>query len=101
MLSNPFPWVGYGLLAVLVGCGGPLVGVTVVDERTALENQVLGTYQELNQERIAFIETQKVFFGYGTRFTRGSRQYLAQRYGLVARSRTKDGGLPGCHGKRR
>ena len=38
-------------LAVLVtGCGGPLVGVTVVDERTALENQVLGTYQELNQE---------------------------------------------------
>ena len=31
-------------------CGGPLVGVTVVDERTALENQVLGTYQELNQE---------------------------------------------------
>lgn len=32
------------------GCGGPLVGVTVVDERTALENQVLGTYEELNQE---------------------------------------------------
>lgn len=27
-----------------------MVGVTVVDERTALENQVLGTYQELNQE---------------------------------------------------
>lgn len=37
-------------LAVLTGCGGPLVGVTVVDERTALENQVLGTYQELNQQ---------------------------------------------------
>ena len=35
---------------LLVGCSGPLVGVTVVDERTALENQVLGTYQELNQE---------------------------------------------------
>lgn len=34
----------------LTACGGPLVGVTVVDERTALENQVLGTYQELNQE---------------------------------------------------
>ena len=33
-----------------LGCGGPLVGVTVVDERTALENQVLGTYEELNQE---------------------------------------------------
>jgi len=38
------------LLSVLTACGGPLVGVTVVDERTALENQVLGTYQELNQE---------------------------------------------------
>ncbi|MCP9473317.1 MAG: YdbL family protein [Nitrospira sp.] len=34
----------------LAGCGGPLVGVTIVDEKTALENQVLGTYQELNQE---------------------------------------------------
>ena len=37
-------------LTIFMGCGGPLVGVTVVDERTALENQVLGTYQELNQE---------------------------------------------------
>lgn len=40
-------WV---LVILVVGCGGPLVGVTVVDERTALENQVLGTYEELNQE---------------------------------------------------
>jgi uncharacterized protein DUF1318 len=38
------------LLAFLTACGGPLIGVTVVDERTALENQVLGTYQELNQQ---------------------------------------------------
>ena len=38
------------LLTTLTACGGPLVGVTVVDERTALENQVLGTYQELNQQ---------------------------------------------------
>lgn len=38
------------LLSGLTACGGPLVGVTIVDERTALENQVLGTYQELNQE---------------------------------------------------
>ncbi|HSF58812.1 MAG TPA: hypothetical protein VLD83_12135, partial [Candidatus Binatia bacterium] len=38
------------LPAFLTACGGPLVGVTVVDERTALENQVLGTYQELNQQ---------------------------------------------------
>jgi hypothetical protein len=38
------------ILTTLAACSGPLVGVTVVDERTALENQVLGTYQELNQQ---------------------------------------------------
>ena len=42
--------LGPTLISCLSACGGPLVGVTVVDERTALENQVLGTYQELNQE---------------------------------------------------
>lgn len=42
---------GFALAVSLVaGCGGPLVGVTVVDERTALENQVLGSYEELTQE---------------------------------------------------
>lgn len=46
--SQKFLWAL--LLSGLTACGGPLVGVTVVDERTALENQVLGTYQELNQE---------------------------------------------------
>ncbi len=46
-LSEPILWLG---LVFVVGCGGPLVGVTVVDERTALENQVLGTYEELNKE---------------------------------------------------
>ena len=40
----------WGVVGLLAGCGGPLVGVTVVDERTALENQILGTYEELNQE---------------------------------------------------
>ena len=45
-------WYGAVSFSLLLtaGCEGPLVGVTVVDERTALENQVLGTYQELNQE---------------------------------------------------
>ncbi len=38
------------LSGLLLSCGGPLVGVTVVDERTALENQVLGSYQKLNEE---------------------------------------------------
>lgn len=46
----PARWLMPLLLTALTACGGPLVGVTVVDERTALENQVLGTYQELNQE---------------------------------------------------
>jgi uncharacterized protein YdbL (DUF1318 family) len=44
-------WVAIATCGIaLAGCGGPLVGVTIVDEKTALENQVLGTYQELNQE---------------------------------------------------
>ncbi|MBF0308228.1 MAG: DUF1318 domain-containing protein [Magnetococcales bacterium] len=39
------------LSLVLAGCGsGPLVGITVVDERTALENQVLGSYESLGRE---------------------------------------------------
>lgn len=33
---------------MFVTCRGSLVGLTVVDERTALENPVLGTYPELN-----------------------------------------------------
>lgn len=36
--------------ATAASCSGPLVGVTIVDEKTALENQVLGTYQELSEE---------------------------------------------------
>ena len=47
---NCFRGIVLLLISWLSGCGGPLVGVTVVDERTALENQVLGTYQELNQQ---------------------------------------------------
>lgn len=48
---HPMPLIMMTLLpAFLTACSGPLVGVTVVDERTALENQVLGTYQELNQQ---------------------------------------------------
>ena len=50
MKNTHLPFLYVGLFSLLAGCGGPLVGVTVVDERTALENQVLGTYQELNQE---------------------------------------------------
>ncbi|MBF0382042.1 MAG: DUF1318 domain-containing protein [Magnetococcales bacterium] len=36
---------------LVAGCSnGPLLEVTLVDERTALENQVLGSYAELNQD---------------------------------------------------
>jgi hypothetical protein len=39
------------LLVFLPACGlKALVGITVVDERTALENQILGTYEELAQD---------------------------------------------------
>lgn len=50
MIIHSIKKLTWGFLIIATGCGGPLVGVTVVDERTALENQVLGTYQELNQE---------------------------------------------------
>lgn len=50
MIIHGIKKLTWGFLVIATGCGGPLVGVTVVDERTALENQVLGTYQELNQE---------------------------------------------------
>jgi len=38
------------LLSLLSACANNFLEVTVVDERTALENQVLGTYEELSQE---------------------------------------------------
>ena len=51
LFFRPIFWILMTLpVPFLTACGGPLVGVTVVDERTALENQVLGTYQELNQQ---------------------------------------------------
>jgi uncharacterized protein YdbL (DUF1318 family) len=40
------------LLGVLAGCTLAKVDVTVVGERTALENQVLGTYNALDQEML-------------------------------------------------
>ena len=42
-----------GLLALfLEGCGGKLVdvNVTIVDQKTALENQILGSYEELGND---------------------------------------------------
>ncbi|MBF0195385.1 MAG: DUF1318 domain-containing protein [Magnetococcales bacterium] len=41
----------YMATLLIAGCSsGPLLEVTLVDERTALENQVLGSYAQLNQD---------------------------------------------------
>ena len=40
------------ILVIVIGCTArPEVQVTLVDTRTALENQVLGSYKELNKHR--------------------------------------------------
>ena len=43
---------GAMLVLVLAGCGGKLVdiNVTIVDQKTALENQILGSLEELSNE---------------------------------------------------
>ena len=43
---------GAMLVLVLAGCGGKLVdiNVTIVDQKTALENQILGSFEELSNE---------------------------------------------------
>ncbi len=47
------PALALSLWVAVNGCTrGPLVEVTLVDERTALENQILGTYEELDQEML-------------------------------------------------
>jgi hypothetical protein len=40
------------MLLILSACGGPLVSVdvTVVDQKTALENQILGSYEEIGND---------------------------------------------------
>ena len=43
---------GAMLVLVLAGCGGKLVdiNVTIVDQKTALENQILGSFEKLSNE---------------------------------------------------
>ena len=43
---------GAMLVLVLAGCGGKLVDInmTIVDQKTALENQILGSFEELSNE---------------------------------------------------
>ncbi len=46
--------VVFGAIIFLSACSGKLVGVnvTVVDQKTALENQILGSYEELGNEML-------------------------------------------------
>jgi uncharacterized protein YdbL (DUF1318 family) len=50
------------VLALAVGCGGPLVdvNVTVVDQKTSLENQILGSYQELGDDMMLLASVRSV-----------------------------------------
>ena len=47
---------------VLTGCGGKLVdvNVTIVDQKTALENQILGSYEELSSEVLLLASVRSV-----------------------------------------
>ena len=47
---------------VLTGCGGKLVdvNVTIVDQKTALENQMLGSYEELSSEVLLLASVRSV-----------------------------------------
>src|SRR3990172_1918547 len=49
------------IVTFLVGCSArPEVQVTLVDTRTALENQVLGSYKELNKEFVMIASVRSV-----------------------------------------
>ena len=47
---------------VLTGCGGKLVdvNVTIVDQKTALENQILGSYEELSNDVLLLASVRSV-----------------------------------------
>ncbi len=54
-------WVGMTAVLLLAACG-KLVGVdvTVVDQKTALENQILGSYEELGNEMLLLASVRSV-----------------------------------------
>lgn len=54
-------WVGLTVVLCLTACG-KLVGVdvTVVDQKTALENQILGSYEELGNEMLLLASVRSV-----------------------------------------
>src|SRR4030066_639220 len=51
----------FSILMLFIGCTArPEVQVTLVDTRTALENQVLGSYKELNREFVMIASVRSV-----------------------------------------
>ncbi len=54
-------WAGLGAILWLAACG-KLVGVdvTVVDQKTALENQILGSYEELGNDMLLLASVRSV-----------------------------------------
>ncbi len=55
-------FAGLGLAVFLASCSGTLVdiNVTIVDQKTALENQVLGSYEELGKDMMLLASVRSV-----------------------------------------
>jgi hypothetical protein len=54
--------IAAGIAFVLYGCAGKLVdvNVTIVDQKTALENQILGSYEELSNDVLLLASVRSV-----------------------------------------
>ena len=54
-------WAGLAAILWLTACGKLLgVDVTIVDQKTALENQILGSYEELGKEMLLLASVRSV-----------------------------------------
>ena len=77
-----FPFITAGALAVLL-CGCVSAKINVVDERTALENQILGSYEELDRDMQLLASVRAVDSGGKTRpppsYTQERKQAITAR----------------------
>lgn len=55
-------WIIFGIMILSSACSGKFIGVnvTVVDQKTALENQILGSYEELGNEMLMVASVRSV-----------------------------------------
>lgn len=62
MMQRFRPWAPLVWILLLSGCSGKLVdvNVTIVDQKTALENQILGSYEELGNEMLLLASVRSV-----------------------------------------